>query len=132
MDTTQRFKIQRMREDGESYTKIAGVTGVSANTIKSFCRRNNFKVLKIKDDKSQNFCKNCSKALILDKKTKPEKFCCKTCKNRCWNKNRNIYTNKPKNIVICKHCGKKFTDYQNSKRIYCSHQCYINFRYKSP
>jgi hypothetical protein len=119
-----------MREDGEIYTKIARVTGVLANTIKSFCRRNNFKVLKIKDDKSQNLCKNCGKELVLRKKTKPKKFCCKTCKNRWWNQNRKCLA-KSENIVICKHCGKKFTDYQNSKKIYCSHQCYINFRYKT-
>ncbi|MDR1364042.1 MAG: RNA polymerase subunit sigma-70 [Oscillospiraceae bacterium] len=130
MDSAQRFKIQRMREDGEIYTKIARVTGVLANTIKSFCRRNNFKVLKIKDDKSQNLCKNCGKELVLRKKTKPKKFCCKTCKNRWWNQNRKCLA-KSENIVICKHCGKKFTDYQNSKKIYCSHQCYINFRYKT-
>ena len=41
MNNLQKEQIVILRANGESYSKIADVLGISINTIKSFCRRNN-------------------------------------------------------------------------------------------
>ena len=39
MTEEQKAGIQKLRTDGYGYTKIAGMLGLSENTVKSFCRR---------------------------------------------------------------------------------------------
>jgi uncharacterized protein YjcR len=41
MTSFQKEQIHRMRSAGMGYAKIAASLGVSENTIKSYCRRNN-------------------------------------------------------------------------------------------
>jgi len=41
MNQQQKEKIIKMRRDGLSYSKISTALGISENTVKSFCRRNN-------------------------------------------------------------------------------------------
>ena len=40
MTQEQKDKILGFRQNGMSYTKIAHLTDISVNTIKSFCQRN--------------------------------------------------------------------------------------------
>ena len=40
MTQEQKDKILGFRQEGMSYTKIAQLTDISVNTIKSFCQRN--------------------------------------------------------------------------------------------
>jgi len=41
MKYLQKEQITQMRSEGFSYAKIAAALGISENTVKSFCRRNN-------------------------------------------------------------------------------------------
>lgn len=40
MTYNQREQIKRLRAAGNGYGEIAQTPGISANTVKSFCRRN--------------------------------------------------------------------------------------------
>ena len=41
MNHQQKEDIRQMRAEGHSYAKIADRLGISENTVKSYCRRNN-------------------------------------------------------------------------------------------
>ena len=41
MNTSQKQRIEFLRDKGESYASIADDLGISENTVKSYCRRNN-------------------------------------------------------------------------------------------
>ena len=44
MTTAQKQRIEYLRGKGDSYAAIAADLGISENTIKSYCRRNNIGV----------------------------------------------------------------------------------------
>ncbi len=134
MTNEQKGKISILRHRGQSYSKIADSLNISENTVKSFCRRNN---LGIKPKNKQqaikencDTCKQCGKALIHGTKGQPKKFCSDQCRRAWWKENESYIVKKAYYIVICTNCGKEFESYGNKSRKYCSHSCYINYRYK--
>lgn len=129
MDSEEKLKIRKMRSQGETYARIAEIIGLSMNTVKSFCRRNELKCLDLEDRKTKDTCKNCNKKLIIQEKQKLKIFCSDACRFKWWNKNRDKMDKKATCIIKCKHCRKKFEGYINIKRLFCSHSCYISYRY---
>ena len=128
MTLEEKIKIQKMRLDKKSYSKISQVLKLSENTIKSFCRRNNlqsYEEMEILEN-----CKNCGQALINTEKRKPKKFCSDECRLSWWKNNKDQIKRKALYIIKCVNCGLKFESYGNSKRKFCSHKCYINSRFK--
>lgn len=131
MTEEQKYNITYMRNNGLSYTQIAEKTGISRNTIKSFCRRCNIKVIgnvNPKDSSKLN-CKLCGKRLQPVKGKKKPKFCSKKCRMKWWNTHPDEVNRKAIYKFICKGCGISFTAYGNSRRKYCSHGCYIISRF---
>ena len=45
MTTAQKQQIEFLRDKGESYATIAYDLGISENTVKSYCRRNNIGIV---------------------------------------------------------------------------------------
>lgn len=133
MNDLQRENIIKLRESGVSYSKIAGALGISINTIKSFCRRNNLGngTIETKEDTILNliFCKECGKELTQTPGKKPMKFCSNDCRVKWWNAHPEMVNKKAIYSYTCINCGSPFTAYGNSKRKYCSHSCYIFSRF---
>jgi len=79
----EKIKIQKMRLDKKSYSKIAEALKVPESTVKSFFRR-----IKDQNNNKNTVCKNCKKKLEIIKKSKPKTFCCDNCRINFWRKNR--------------------------------------------
>ena len=131
MTKIQKQRIEVLRRQGAAYSQIADTLGLSMNTVKSFCRRNNLVVLNAsndaKNDYDKDHCKHCGKKLKQIPKVKPKTFCCDKCRFDWWNKH------KPGRISVhkltCTYCGAEFGCH-DKKRKYCRHACYINHRFK--
>ncbi len=131
MNELQKEKIIEFRQLGLSYSKISDALGISINTIKSFCRRNNLGGHLGKENKNVNksFCKNCGNKLKQIPGKKPLKFCSDECRVKWWNTHPELVNKKAIYSFKCANCNQPFKSYGNSKRKYCSHPCYISYRF---
>lgn len=134
MTDDHKEKIKRMRQDGQSYSKIASTLGISENTIKSYCRRNNLTTIKNNKPKKEKeiytSCKQCGKPLTHGTKGQQKKFCCEECRRAWWKANDGELNKKAYYTLVCEECGTKFESYGNKNRKFCGHACYINNRFK--
>jgi len=134
MNQLQKERIIELRSIGVGYRKIANILGLSINTIKSYCRRNklinNLTESKATTIVSQAFCKQCGNELFQTPGKKPLKFCCNECRTKWWNTHQDKVNKKAIYSFDCSYCNEPFTAYGNSSRKYCSHECYINDRFK--
>ncbi|WMJ87805.1 helix-turn-helix domain-containing protein [Anaerocolumna sp. MB42-C2] len=137
MTQEQKAKITKLRADGYGYIKIAQLLGISENTVKSFCRRNNLtgkvadETPKIQSpaDEGKHLCLNCGVCVEQNPGRKEKRFCSDECRIKWWNSNLDRVKRKAVYEYICPHCGKPFTVYGNSRRKYCSHECYVADRF---
>lgn len=98
MTEKQRTEIVRMRQNGTAYNTISNLLGISVNTVKSYCRRNNIKPLD-KPIPIENICLNCGKQITQREKVKNVNFVVRSVKP-----NGGIHTQKPsgeKQIMNC-------------------------------
>ena len=77
MKDKQKEEIKQLRKNGLGYKCIGVITGVSLNTMKSYCRRQN-----VDKEVSTNsdVCLLCQAPLVQKKGKKPKKFCSDTCR----------------------------------------------------
>lgn len=134
MINIQKEKIQKMRQEGQSYSHIASTLGISENTIKSYCRRNNLgatESTKLKNEKEvYTSCKHCGKPLTRETKGQPKKFCSEQCRRLWWKANDSELHKKAYYTLSCAECEKEFESYGNKSRKFCGHACYIKNRFK--
>lgn len=114
----QQIKIMRLNAVG--YTKIAQSLGMSVNTVKSYCRRN----------ENTHTCLHCGKGMRLKDKIKPRKFCCDNCRYAWWAEHQGEIKHRATYSFACDNCGKEFAIHRNRPRKYCSNECYISAQYK--
>lgn len=119
-------EIKKLREKGLGYKKIAVCLNVSANTVKSICRREKLEKL---DTEDFDTCKVCGEKLTHLKGKKQKKYCSDVCRMKWWKNNQDKMNRKAFSIHQCKCCKREFTSYSNNKRKYCSHECYIKHRF---
>lgn len=126
MTKQQREKIITMRGEGFSYSKISKALGVSENTVKSFCRRNNLGRSYIETGFQRDgvFCRQCGTLLTQTAGVKQKKFCSDKCRMAWWNSHPEAVKRKALYTFICPICGREFESYGNIKRKYCSRTCY--------
>jgi DNA-directed RNA polymerase specialized sigma subunit, sigma24 homolog len=134
MTNIQKEQIQKMRQEGQSYSKIASTLEISENTIKSYCRRNNLRATESNKAKTEKevyiSCKHCGKPLTHGIKGQPKKFCSEECRRLWWKANASEHDKQAYYTLSCVGCGKKFESYGNKSRKFCGHACYINYRFK--
>ena len=123
MNNEQKQTIRDLRFRGNTYAQIAKSTGLSTNTVKSFCHRNNV---------SKSLCKNCGKPLESTVRYKPKTFCSDRCRGAWWKANRDKMHRNAIYNFICAYCGCSFESYGNRTRKFCSRDCYIAHRYGVP
>jgi IS30 family transposase len=131
MTVDEKERIYKLRNNGNTYTQIAEILGKSVGTIKSYCSRNNIFIDDIgfitEDENTR--CKQCGKHLMQTPGKKTKRFCSDTCRLKWWNNNRNKVIKKTAIKLTCVYCNNQFESYDNEKRKYCSHECYINDRF---
>lgn len=122
MTQTEKNKIVLLKQRGMTYSEISTITGINANSIASFLRRN-----KNMETKEQiGICKNCGKRLSSKRQ---KKFCSDVCKNAWWNLHRDEKGSYASHKSSCLCCGKQINTYGNKRKKYCSHDCYIQHRF---
>ena len=121
MTATQKQQIEHLRLNGESYTSIADVLNLSANTVKSFCQRNDLGV-KSRGKKKQ-ICEQCKKTMRASQQTS-RRFCSDDCRMTWWKAHPERRNRKTVYKFNCPVCHKPFTAYGNANRKYCSRKCY--------
>ena len=134
MNIQQKTEITSLRSQGFGYTKIAQALGLSKNTVKSYCQRNNLSGAALENSDvpilTPSFCLECGKEIKQVSGRKEKKFCSDECRHRWWNARPEKITRKAVYSYTCAKCGKPFTAYGNSHRKYCCHVCYIADRFK--
>ena len=135
MNIQQKTEIASLRSQGFGYAKIAQALGLSKNTVKSYCKRNNLSAASLESASdmpilAQSFCLECGKAITQVPGRKEKKFCSGECRHKWRNARPEKITRKAVYSYTCAGCGKPFTAYGNSRRKYCCHACYIADRFK--
>lgn len=133
MTEEQKKKIIELRKLGLGYKKIAKHLGITRDSVRGYCRRNEpfgeyIPPKKKKANKTnkveKSFCLNCNTEIIQSGKGPKRKYCCNKCRYEYVSKNgnRRAYS------LRCEYCEKEFKAY-SVKRKYCSHDCYIRDRF---
>lgn len=131
MTTDERKMLTTYRQQGFGYKKIAQLTGLSVNTVKTYCKRNALGgVVASRDCRSMDkICKCCGAPLFQTPGRKPKVFCSDACRTKWWNTHPELVNHRDGRQVVCGHCGQVFSVSKNSTRKYCSHNCYIAERF---
>lgn len=131
MTENQKLQITILRNQGIGYEKIAQQTGISKNTIKSFCRRNKLKspTADAVSGGESSGCEWCGETVLQVAGRKKKRFCSDACRNKWWNTHLDIVKRKTNYKFVCPVCQNHFTAYGNAHRKYCSHRCYIKGRF---
>lgn len=114
--------LNSMRVQGKSAGDIALTLHLSVNTVRSYIRRHPL------PGSQQVLCRNCEKPMLRNPHRKIKLFCSDKCRNAWWNAHPELVKRKAYYHLRCRHCGKEFVSYGNSKRKYCSRKCYDDSR----
>ena len=117
--------IIRYRKAGHGCAEIARTLGLSANTVKSYCRRNNIIPDTPSSDTDEPICPQCGATLIRLPHRKAKRFCSDACRLAWWHAHRDLARNALERR--CSHCGMVFHSVREQK--YCSRPCYFAARY---
>lgn len=76
MTNEQKKKIAELRSAGATYAKIGEALGISKDTVKSYCRRNNLSAPQDTpaSDTAPSVCRECGAPLVQTRKTKDADF----------------------------------------------------------
>lgn len=132
MNELQKEQIKLLRANGLSYGEIAKRVNATRNAVISFCHRSGSRrhSSAITASKNADQCRACGKLLVQIKGKKRRVFCSKECCIKWWHEHPEKINQRAVYSFVCAGCGKNFTAYGNSRRKYCSHECYINARFK--
>lgn len=138
MTSDEKEKIKELRLKGMGYKAIAGLLGLSRDSVRGFCKRNGLDgdscvvALNVEEKIKRNLlCLCCEKPIKQKHQGRTRRFCSDECRRKWWNENQDKKTKKETAIYkyTCSYCGSKFSVYGNKKRKYCSHNCYIKDRF---
>ena len=132
MTDQQKRQIIGMRLRGDSHAAIADALGISRNTVKSFCLRNlHPEPLEVQAAPAlTGTCAQCGSSFTICPGHRQRRFCSDHCRMVWWNTHRNLLKSNAKVEHTCVCCGKHFMGYERQRRKFCSHACYIAYRYK--
>ncbi|MEG2841946.1 MAG: RNA polymerase subunit sigma-70 [Ruthenibacterium sp.] len=131
MTGSEKRQIHTLRLQGKTYRDIAAVLALNESTVKSYCSRNHLtdKDIKKQETDQADCCRQCGKPIKQQAKQKPRRFCSDACRVKWWNDHRFLKQHKNTRVVKCNGCGVAFTVYGKQEKKYCSHECYMRFRF---
>ncbi len=94
MTDKQKEQIRKLRGKGASYTAISKKLKISANSVKSFCRRDISTAEEDDESFTNGGCENCGRPVNQIEGRKKKRFCCDKCRNRWWNSHLDL-VNRP-------------------------------------
>ena len=97
----QRATISLMRSHGVAYARIARHLELNANSVKTYCLRNNITInpeLEQVDDPEGIWCLHCWREISL---RKGSKFCSQECRRTWWKHHRTLISQ----TITCANCG---------------------------
>lgn len=126
MKPQQKEAIRQLRAEGQSYTKISLGLGISENTVKSFCRRNNLGGVAVARSESAKdiHCRECGVRVNQTIGKKQKLYCSDRCRMAWWNAHPESMNRKNTRQFTCSLCGCKFESFGKRQRKYCSRSCY--------
>lgn len=125
MTTAQKERIEYLRGKGDSYAAIAADLGMSENTVKSYCRRNNISVsINQELPVDTDACANCGIPLQHMRGSKQKRFCSDKCRMAWWKAHPEAVNRRALYHFVCPICGTEFESYGNARRRYCSRACF--------
>lgn len=127
MNQQQIKQVEKLRESGMSYGKIAAQLGLSVNTVKAHCHRHRISndPEKAMEQETIGLCPQCGAHLVQTRGHRQKRFCSKKCRTAWWQTHPEQIKRSAWATAICEHCGKSFVKYGNRPRKYCSRACYI-------
>ena len=132
MTDLERSQIVALQRQGLGYKKIAIMTGIALNTVKSYCRRNPINPVEVVPSPTDpRPCRYCGKPVQQDPHRKPKFFCTDKCRMAWWKEHPDQMNRSAVYQFTCEYCGTGFESYGNSKRRYCSRACYQRSRGRS-
>ena len=129
MTSDEKKTIDDLRARGLGYVRIAREIGIPENTVKSYIRRSGRRADTSGGATEIKPCLCCGKPVKQNPHRKEKRFCSDACRMKWWNEHPDRVNKKAVYEYKCPQCGRPFTAYGNSKRKYCSHQCYIEARF---
>ena len=84
MTESERTKIRELSADGFGYRRIAAMTGLSTNTVKSYLKRHGNEVA-IQPDQTGCECKQCHRPIQQTPHKRKKVFCSDACRMAWWN-----------------------------------------------
>ena len=67
MTSEQKLMIEEYRRNGIGYKQIAKDVGISVNSVKTYCRRNNLRSDDLQKMVSSSVCEQCGKSIVQAK-----------------------------------------------------------------
>ena len=108
MTNEQKLQIAAYRKAGMGYKQIAKELDLSANSVKSYCRRNGLNNEALEQSLPESACENCGKSVKQKKGKKKKRFCSDKCRNQWWNSHLDQVKRKAVYEYICPTYGKPF------------------------
>ena len=125
MTEKQATLIDTLRQKRDrSMAQIAEITGLSVNTVKSWCRRHPL------EDAKTGVCRQCGTPIRQLPHRKPKRFCSDRCRYAWWAANPQARKNRTSYTHICKYCGSAF-ETDRAAGSYCSVECFAKARKKA-
>ncbi len=115
MKIDEKNKILELRDSGASVRQIAKKLEMSISSVHDFLLAN-------AEVTRYSTCPVCHKSIIHHKQSGRHRI---YCSDKC----RYSPVARKKDIRICLFCHKSFKAYRNSKAKFCSHKCYVRYRY---
>ena len=126
MKHQQKEAIHQLRVGGHSYARIAENLGISVNTVKSYCRRNDLGgiALPTAEPINETFCRQCGVSLKQIPGKKHKQYCSDRCRMAWWNVHPEAVNHKSLREFTCQACGRVFEGYGKRLGKFCFRVCY--------
>ena len=122
MTKEEKQTVSQLQRQGLGYKKISTLTGISVNTVKSFCKAHS------ENSPVECGCLNCGTAISQTPHKKERKFCSDACRTAWWSAHPEARKSS-RYAHICACCGKEFSSDRPASK-YCSTGCYAAARKK--
>lgn len=129
----QERRICELRRRGVGYRSIAAELAISRDAVRNYCVSHQLNGLASDlADTDKKACPCCGRKVIQSQRGRPRRFCSDECCRKWWADHPEAIRQSPElqHHLKCVYCGVDFIAYSNSKRKYCSHNCYIRDRFR--